>query len=83
MLEYTGLTIDKVMAPDFRARIFHPEDVERLQEERRRALAGDTPFENEQRARGKDGRYRWFLIRYNPVRDAQGPPLVCDRNRHR
>jgi formate hydrogenlyase transcriptional activator len=46
-----------------------------LQEERRRALAGDTPFENEQRARGKDGRYRWFLIRYNPVRDALGHTL--------
>jgi formate hydrogenlyase transcriptional activator len=75
VLEYTGLTLDEVMAPDFRARIFHPEDVERLQEERRRALAGDTPFENEQRARGRDGRYRWFLIRYNPVRDAQGHTL--------
>jgi formate hydrogenlyase transcriptional activator len=72
LLEYTGLTAEEVMAPDFRARIFHPEDVERLREERRRALAGDTPFETEQRARGKDGRYRWFLIRYNPVRDAQG-----------
>ncbi len=75
VLEYTGLKLDEVMAPDFRVRIFHPEDVERLQEERRRALAGDTPFENEQRARGKDGRYRWFLIRYNPVHDAQGHVL--------
>jgi len=27
------------------------------------------PFEIEQRARRKDGQYRWFLIRYNPFRD--------------
>ncbi len=26
----------------------------------------------EQRARAKDGRYRWFLIHYNPLRDEQG-----------
>jgi formate hydrogenlyase transcriptional activator len=31
-----------------------------------------VPFEIEQRARHKDGQYRWFLIRYNPFRDEQG-----------
>ena len=30
------------------------------------------PFEAEMRALGKDGRYRWFLIRYNPFRNEQG-----------
>ncbi len=30
------------------------------------------PFENEQRALGKDGKYRWFLIRYNPLVDKSG-----------
>src|SRR5262249_55106170 len=30
------------------------------------------PFENEQRVLGKDGKYRWFLIRYNPLLDEQG-----------
>src|SRR5262249_8250190 len=29
-------------------------------------------FENEQRVLDKDGRYRWFLIRYNPLLDQQG-----------
>src|SRR5262249_58122314 len=29
------------------------------------------PFENEQRVLGKDGRYRWFLVRYNPRLDEQ------------
>jgi formate hydrogenlyase transcriptional activator len=61
-----------VITSDFRARIFHPEDLERLREERRAALARGLPFEIEQRALRKDGQYRWFLIRYNPFRDKQG-----------
>jgi predicted Ser/Thr protein kinase len=30
------------------------------------------PFKSEQRALGKDGHYRWFLIHYNPLLDDQG-----------
>jgi formate hydrogenlyase transcriptional activator len=71
-LDYTGLTIDDVIASDFRARIFHPEDLERLQAEREAALLRGLPFEIEQRALRKDGRYRWFLIQYNPLRDEHG-----------
>jgi PAS domain S-box-containing protein len=72
VLEYTGLTREEVMAEDYRARVFHPEDVERLRDERRAALSRGFPFENEQRARRKDGRYRWFLIHYSPLRDERG-----------
>src|SRR3989442_1257812 len=72
MLAYTGLTLDEVMAVDFRARVFHPDDVERLHDERQEALARGIPFANEQRAQRKDGQYRWFLIQYNPLRDDQG-----------
>jgi formate hydrogenlyase transcriptional activator len=71
-LEYTGLSLDEVRADGFRESVFHPEDVQRLREERRKALSGTAPFENEQRARGKDGKYRWFLIRYNPLLDESG-----------
>ena len=42
------------------------------EDQRRDALARGLPFENEQRALGKDGKYRWFLIRYNPLRDEHG-----------
>jgi formate hydrogenlyase transcriptional activator len=69
VLDYTGLTIEDVTTSDFRARIFHPEDLERLREERQAALSRGIPFEIEQRALSKDGGYRWFLIRYNPFRD--------------
>jgi formate hydrogenlyase transcriptional activator len=72
LLDYTGLTIDDVIASDFRARIFHPEDLERLQAEREAALLRGLPFEIEQRALRRDGRYRWFFIQLNPLRDEQG-----------
>src|SRR3984957_19511151 len=71
-LEYTGLSLDEVLADDFHARVFHPDDVQRLREERRKALSSSVPFENEQRALGKDGKFRWFLIRYNPLADETG-----------
>jgi formate hydrogenlyase transcriptional activator len=72
VLDYTGLTMQDVVTSDFRAKIFHAEDLEKLREERQAALARGLPFEIEQRARRKDGQYRWFLIRYNPFRDEQG-----------
>ena len=71
-LDYTGLAMEDVLKPDFRERIFHPDDIQRLSEYRKAALAKGVPFELEQRALGKDGQYRWFLIRYNPFRDEQG-----------
>jgi formate hydrogenlyase transcriptional activator len=71
-LDYTGLTMDDVVSSDFRARIFHPEDLERLQAEREAALLHGLPFEIEQRTLRKDGQYRWFLIQYKPFHDEQG-----------
>ena len=71
-LDYTGLAPEDVIAPRFRERIFHPDDLERLREQRKAALGRGVPFEIEQRARRKDGQYRWFLIRYNPFQNDQG-----------
>src|ERR1700674_3398851 len=71
-LDYTGLAIEDVLAPGFRERIFHPDDLEKLRDEREAALARGLPFEAEQRALRKDSQYRWFLIRYNPFRNEQG-----------
>jgi formate hydrogenlyase transcriptional activator len=71
-LEYTGLSLDELQADDFRDRVFHHEDVQRLLEGRQKSLSGTVPFENEQRAFGKDGKYRWFLIRYSPLLDENG-----------
>ena len=72
VLDYTGLTMQDEITLDFRDKMFHPEDIERLRGERGSALTRGLPFEIEQRARRSDGQYRWFLIRYNPFRDEQG-----------
>src|SRR6266850_6002183 len=72
VLDYTGLSLEEVTDEDSRVRRFHPDDVARLEEERRQAFLRGDPFETEERARRKDGQYRWFLIRYNPVRDDDG-----------
>jgi formate hydrogenlyase transcriptional activator len=72
MLDYTGLTMQDVLASDFRTRTFHPEDFDRAREEREGGLAHGLPFEIEQRALHKDGQYRWLLLRYNPFRDEHG-----------
>ena len=71
-LEYTGLSLHDVQTDDFRERVFHPDDVQRVREERYKGLSDTAPFENEQRVLGKDGKYRWFLIRYNPLLDESG-----------
>src|SRR5262249_35755245 len=70
--DYTGVTLEDVGAETYRARVFHPEDIERVCEERRAALSRPVPFSNEQRFRRRDGAYRWFLIHYNPLLDAEG-----------
>jgi len=72
MLEYSGLSIEDIMADDFRARLVHPDDLERSRVERQQGLERGIPFELELRARRKDGQHRWFLVRYNPFRDEEG-----------
>jgi len=71
-LEYFGLTLEDVLAPDHLAKVLHPDDLERLLREREQVIAQGTPWESEARLLGKDGQYRWFLIRLNPLWDEQG-----------
>ena len=69
LLEYIGRNLEELKANDFPGMIFHPDDFERLRDERQKALASGVPFELEVRSRRNDGQYRWFLVRYNPLRD--------------
>jgi len=71
-LDYHGITLQDVQKEGFRARFYHPDDVERVREERKEALKRPLQFEYETRALGKDGKYRWFLVRCNPLLDDQG-----------
>jgi PAS domain S-box-containing protein len=65
--EYTGLTLEEFRSLDVIRRASHPDDVERARIVRERGLAGNEPFEFDARVLGKDGIYRWFLWRYNPL----------------
>jgi len=55
VLDYYGVTLQDMQKDDFRARFYHPDDVERLRAEREEALKLPLQFEYEQRALGKDG----------------------------
>jgi formate hydrogenlyase transcriptional activator len=74
LLDYTGFTMEHLMTPDAQGNptLFHPEDWARLKDQRSKGLSRKEPFELEWRLRRKDGQYRWFLVRYHPLRDEQG-----------
>src|SRR5580693_6145095 len=65
--EYTGLTLEEFRSKEVIGRAIHPDDLEKAQAVRERGLAGSDPFELDARQLGKDGIYRWFLWRYNPL----------------
>jgi PAS domain S-box-containing protein len=50
----------------------HPEDLPRVVEIFRRAMASGLPFQFDQRQRCIDGEYRWFHNRGVPIRDDSG-----------
>src|SRR6266403_2712840 len=75
MLDYKGLTLEEMKGEGTRERInrdVHPDDLERVQNERRAGLSRGVLFETEKRLVGKDGQFRWFLFRYNPVLNEAG-----------
>ena len=72
MIDYTGVSPEEVPAVGFGGRLSHPEDVEKFRAVRQESLARGAPFQLEQRMLGKDGVFRWFLFRYNPLKDDSG-----------
>jgi len=74
LLDYHGqLSGDVPSDPDAASvLVHHPDDISRLAEEGRRAVATGSLLQTEARVLGIDGTYRWFLIRVNPLRDEHG-----------
>jgi len=70
-LDYIGMTLDEWRQGSTGDGV-HPEDSERLKAYVDRASSSGRGFELELRVRKGDGSYRWFLARYNPVRDNEG-----------
>jgi len=71
-LDHTGVTPGEVNNEGFLVRAFHPEDIDRVRDERRVGLLAGVPFELEMRSLFKNGQYRWQLIQYNPLKDERG-----------
>ena len=72
VVEFTGLSRDDILDGALRERVIHPEDRARLREEIQRALARGMPFETEHRVLRRDGQFRWFLNRFNPLEKETG-----------
>jgi PAS domain S-box-containing protein len=70
-LNYYGITLDEWRNCDLR-RLFHPDDFERMTSGGQIKILSASSHEAEARLLRKDGRYHWFLLRRNPLRDEQG-----------
>jgi PAS domain S-box-containing protein len=71
MLDYFGFTLDEWRSSD-RHKYYHPDDWERLTSETQSKFLSGIPHEYEARFLRKDGKYRWFLFRWSPLKDEQG-----------
>jgi formate hydrogenlyase transcriptional activator len=72
-LAYYGVSLDEWRQRSHETEI-HPDDLDRVKAHFDRSLISGaaSELEIEKRLRGGDGTYRWFLVRYNPLRDDQG-----------
>jgi diguanylate cyclase (GGDEF)-like protein/PAS domain S-box-containing protein len=69
--DYTGKTMEQLRGSAWRE-IVHPEDLENCSSRWQNALRTGEAYDVEYRLRGKDGNYRWFVGRANPIRSAEG-----------
>jgi len=70
-LTYYGVSLDEWRQRSLRVEV-HPDDLDRVNASVDRSLSHADAFELEMRLRKGDGTWRWFLVRYNPLRDDQG-----------
>ncbi|MGD0965240.1 MAG: PAS domain S-box protein [Candidatus Acidiferrales bacterium] len=70
-LDYYGQTLEEWRLSDPPG-VFFPGDWERIMGEVQSQFLSGLPHEGEARIRRKDGVYRWFLFRRNPLRDEHG-----------
>jgi PAS domain S-box-containing protein len=71
-LEYSGFTIEKVLAQGLTSEAVPSDDRQRRTEYWRNLLKAEEPREIELRIRPADDNYRWFAVRSYPIRDAGG-----------
>ena len=71
LFDYTGLALEQLRGMGWTTTV-HPDDLELCASKWKSALRTGEPYDVQYRLRGKDGSYRWFLCRGNPIRNAEG-----------
>jgi PAS domain S-box-containing protein len=74
-LDYVGLSLHEWRQTEAQGAFTHPDDREREVAYFAGAHSNGSAGQVELRLRGSDGSYRWFLARYNSVRDKNGQVL--------
>lgn len=69
--EYTGKTFEEMRGEGWKS-LHDPEHIERVTDSLLLSLKTGASWEDTFPLRGKDGKYRWFLSRATPIRDANG-----------
>ena len=72
LLDYLGFSLEEWRQSPGPGNYVYPDDKERSDVFFDRAIARASADELELRLRRRDGSYRWFLTRLNPLRDEQG-----------
>jgi PAS domain S-box-containing protein len=71
-LDFRGVSLDEWRQRQGIADDVYPDDVQRLVAAADRASSSGSAHELELRVQAADGSYRWFLTRFNPLRDDDG-----------
>jgi PAS domain S-box-containing protein len=67
----TGLELEELQGDGWQS-MLHPDDRGRVLKAWHESVVNGRPYEQEERHRGADGTYRWYLSRGVPLRDAEG-----------
>nr|WP_269816526.1 PAS domain-containing protein [Caulobacter hibisci] len=70
-VDFVGWTAEEISGQGFWP-IFHPDDTAHLLASWQEIMATKRPRDVEGRIRRADGEYRWFVLRQNPLFDAEG-----------
>ena len=69
--DYTGMMLEQMKGWGWE-KVHDPKMLPQVTERWEESLQSGEPFEMEFPLRGKDGNFRWFLTRVNPLRNAEG-----------
>jgi PAS domain S-box-containing protein len=73
--DWHGRPLSQWQVDELPITLFHPDDRERVMNELKDKLSSGSQHQTEARLQRNDGKYVWFLFRYNPLRDEQGRGL--------